>query len=259
MSRMNRLLAMILSLLATSSLHARGYDYADGQQFTYEDFKAWYDEYKDAKPQFIDGDVITVERRELTDPFVPPGLQMADFYGEAITIKDAGDLSPPPHFLEVTRKLAGQASIDAQGAIQNFTAGTPFDRTHFSPGSREDGFRAMWNYNFRWQHYGLALEKNDWVWAQRGGNHGMHELMSDPVSKKYYGGGGDFDRVLNLRYQKVYCMNLTMLPESNYRMDDRWCDGIEWRELSDFWSPFDIAGTAFIVFRYTDPYKTDDS
>lgn len=119
----------------------------------------------------------------------------------------------------------------------------------------------MWNYNFRYQHYGLSLHKNDWVWTDRGGSHDSHEIMDDAQSAKFYQGGGKFSRVLHLRYQKIYCMNLTMgdHPSTGYAFDDRWCEGVEWREFSDFWHPFDIAGTGFIVMRYRDPYKSDDA
>jgi hypothetical protein len=261
---MRHLLVLVLGSLAAGwagAAPARAYDFEDGADFTYADFVAWYEENKDVEPQFVDGAVITAAERHLTDPFVPPGLQMADFYGEPITIRDAGDLSPPQHFLDATAKFAGQATLGPDGAIGNYTAGTPFDRSQFTPGSREDGFKAMWNYNYRYQHYGLALHKNDWVWTERGGRHEDHEIMRDPESAKYYGGGGSFNRVLHLRYQKVYCMNLTMGEHAatGYAFDDRWCDDIEWREFSDFWHPFDIAGTGFIVMRHRNPHKADDA
>lgn len=83
---------LLAGVLWASQAIANGFDYADGADFVYADFLAWYEANKDASPQFVDGDVITAAQRELTDPFVPPGLQMADFYGEPITIKDAGDL-----------------------------------------------------------------------------------------------------------------------------------------------------------------------
>lgn len=254
-------IAALLVVFAPSQLFAKGYNYEDAASFTYEDFLNWYHENKDAQPQFVDGDVLVEADRHLVDPFVPPGLQMADFYGEPITIKSAGDLSPPKHFIDATEKFKGTASIDENGALLNFVAGTPFDRSAFTPGSREDGFRAMWNYNFRYMHYGLALQENDWVWTERGGSHATHEIMKNPEKGKYYGGGGKFNRILHLRYQRVNCMNLTMgdHPQTGYTFDDRWCKDIEWRELSDFWHPFDIAGTSFIVMRYRDPYKADDA
>jgi len=50
-----------------------------------------------------------------------------------------------------------------------------------------------------------------------------------------------------------------MHADSGYRYPDSWCDGIEWREVSDFMSPFDISGTAFIIYRSIDPKKPDDA
>ncbi len=255
------IVAALVILVAPSHVMAgKAYNFEDGASFVYEDFLAWFKESQTAEPQFVDGDVITEADRHLTDPFVPPGLQMVDFYGEPVTIKDAGDLTPPQHFKDATAKFAGQVTLDDKGAIQNFKAGTPFDRSTFIEGDRASGFKAMWNFNYRYLAYGLYLHKNDWVWAERGGNHDDHEIMKNPESAKYYKGGGTFSRVLHLRYQRMQCVNLTMLdhPNTGYRMDDKWCDNIEWRDFSDFWHPFDIAGTAFIVMRYSDPYKADD-
>jgi hypothetical protein len=242
------LCASVLSLVASWSF-AENLPPYDAATFTEADFDAWMARNKDANPQFSDGDVLTEKDRALLDPFIPPGLAMSDVYGVDIKIKDAGDLSPPQSFIDATTKFKGQPTLDTNGAIQNYVAGTPFDRAAFVPGNREDGYRAIWNYNYRWQNYGLRLAKNDWVWVERGGNHDNHEIMKDKEYAKFYGGGGTFNRVLDMRYQRVSCMNLAMHADSNYRYPDRWCDGIEFRELSDFWSPFDIAGTAFIIYR----------
>lgn len=253
--------ALVVLVAPCHLMAAQAYNYEDGTSFVYEDFLAWFKESQAAVPQFVDGDIILEKDRHLTDPFVPPGQQMADFYGEPVTIKDAGDLSPPQHFKDATAKFAGQVTIDDKGAIQNYTAGTPFDRSTFVEGDRASGFKAMWNYNFRYHAYGLYLHKNDWIWTERGGSHDDHEIMKNPETGKYYKGGGKFSRVLHLRYQRMNCMNLTMLdhPNTGYAMDHKWCDDVEWREFSDFWHPFDIAGTAFIVMRYRDAYRADDA
>lgn len=252
------LCASLLALHAGLSCAANDPPY-DAATFIEADFDAWMARNKDAVPQLAEGDVLREKDRALLDPFVPPGLAMADIYGVDIKIKDAGDLSPPQSFLDATTRFKGQPTLDANGAIQNYVSGTPFERANFTPGSREDGFKAIWNYNYRWQHYGLRLDKNDWVWVERGGKHDNHEIMKDKESAKFYGGGGTFNRVLDMRYQRVSCTNLAMHADTNYRYPDKWCDGVEFRELSDFWSPFDIAGTAFIIYRYTDPYKADDA
>ena len=85
------LFTALVVLAASSHVTAgKAYNYEDGTSFTYSDFEAWMKESQAAEPQFVDGDVITEAERHLTDPFLPPGLQMADMYGEPLTIKDAG-------------------------------------------------------------------------------------------------------------------------------------------------------------------------
>ena len=38
-----------------------------------------------------------------------------------------GDLTPADIYKEATEKFAGQASISADGALEHYTAGRPFD------------------------------------------------------------------------------------------------------------------------------------
>ena len=91
--RFSRLLLCALGLLAFAPFtRAENLPPYDPSSFTEADFDAWYEKYKNAQPQFIDGAVLGENDREQLDPFVPPGLAMADFYGVDITIKDAGDL-----------------------------------------------------------------------------------------------------------------------------------------------------------------------
>ena len=104
-----------------------------------------------AEPQFIDGDTITYDKAELLRPFVPPAYQEEMFYeGMSVDIKDADDLMAADSFEEATAKFAGQAGLDSDFGITKYTSGAPFDRTQFTPGSREDGFKLAWKFNYRW-------------------------------------------------------------------------------------------------------------
>ncbi len=147
--------ALVVLVASSHVMAGKAYNYEDGVSFTYPDFLAWFKESQTAEPQFVDGDVINEADRHLTDPFLPPGLQMADMYGEPITIKDAGDLSPPQHFKDATAKFAGTVTVDDKGAIQNFMAGTPFDRSTLNEGDRASVLMAMCNYNFRYHAFGI--------------------------------------------------------------------------------------------------------
>ena len=226
-----------------------------------EEFEAWMQENQKANFQFVDGDTVTFEHCEELRPFVPPGWIKAGFCfdGMEYVIKDPGDISPPQVYKEATAKFAGEPTIDDEGAIQNYTAGQPFDRAKFAAGSREDGFKAMWNYNYRWQHDGLRIEEVEWVWVERSDQgHDDHSLMNRWTGE-YYGGGGKFSRILYGPYQRVYFSHLAHRADTGYRIPGRWADKTEFREYTGFTSPFDIAGTAFLILRYNDPHKADDS
>ena len=226
-----------------------------------EEFESWMEANQNANFQFVDGDTVTFEDCDELKSFVPPGWIQAGFCfdGMEYVIKDPGDISPPQVYKDATELFAGQASLDDEGAIQNFTAGRPFDRSKFSAGSREDGFKAMWNYNYRWQHDGLRIEEVEWVWVERSDRgHDDHSLMKRWTGE-YYGGGGQFSRILYGPYQRVYFSHLAHRADTNYRVPGRWADNTEFREYTGFTSPFDIAGTAFLILRYNDPHKADDS
>ncbi|MBI4694835.1 MAG: DUF1329 domain-containing protein [Gammaproteobacteria bacterium] len=227
--------------------------------FSPEDHIAWVKANEAAKPQFVDGDTITFDKAELVKPFIPAEFQSElVFDGMEMKIKDAGDISPPQAYQDATAKFAGQAKLGADGAIENYTAGRPFDPATFTPGSKEDGFKAIWNFGYRWQYNGLNINEIHWVWVRKGGNHDGHEVMSDRY-KDYYKGGGTFERVLTGPYQRVYFSHRADLVDTAYKVPEKFADGTEFREYTGFTSPFDIAGTAFLILRYDDPRKTDDS
>ncbi len=231
---------------------------------TPEDFLAWVKANEGATPQFIDGDTITFDKADLIRPFIPPELaDQVIFEGMDMKIKDAGDISPPDVYKAATEKFAGQATIAADGAMENYTAGRPFDPATFTPGSKEDGSKMAWNFNFRWQNDGIRVGEIHWVWVRAGGEHSGHDVMTDQGGKyaSFYTGGGSFERVLTGPYQRVMFSHRSDLPETGYKVNngEGFAKNTEFREYTGFTAPFDIAGTAFLILRYDDPRKSDDS
>ncbi len=232
--------------------------------FSPEDHLAWLKANQSAQPQFVDGDVITYDQADLIRPFIPAEQQSeVIFENMQMTIKDAGDLSPPAAYQAATEAFAGQASLAADGALENYTAGRPFDPASFTPGSKEDGWKMVWNWMTRWQNDGLKINEVHWVWVRGGGEHSGHEIMSTGGGKyqEYYRGGGTFERVLAGPYQRVMMSGRADLPETDYKMNGGkgFAKNTNFREYTGFNSPFDIAGTAFLILRYDDPRKADDS
>ncbi|MEQ8659516.1 MAG: DUF1329 domain-containing protein, partial [Gammaproteobacteria bacterium] len=230
------------------------------QAYGPDDFLSWLKTNQDAQPQFVDGDVITYDKADLVRPFIPTEFQDEWlFEGMEMTIKDAGDLTPAPMYMEATEKFKGQATIASDGAIENYTAGRPFDPSEYTPG-KESGWKMVWNWMYRWQNEGLTVGEVHWVWVRRGGEHSGHEIMNNTYSK-YYEGGGSFERVLAGPYKRVMFSYRADLADEGYVLNkgEGFAKNTEFREYTGFTAPFDISGTAFLILRYTDPRKADDS
>ncbi len=224
-----------------------------------EDFMAWLKANQEARPQFVDGDAIGYDKAELIRPFVPPAYQdHMIFEGMDVRIKDAGDMSPAEAYQAATKEFEGQASIGANGSLENYTAGRPFDPSTFTPGSVEDGTKLGWNFNYRWQNEGAETGEAEWVWVRFGGNHDDNEIMRDERGA-FYGGKGTFERILRGTYKRTYVSHRVDMPQSGYQLPVKWAEGVEFREHTGFYSPFDIAGTAFIIIRYLNSEKADDA
>ncbi len=235
-----------------------------GNAFSREDHLAWLKANQSAKPQFVVGDIITYEKADLIRPFIPTEQQDSlIFEGMEMKIADADDLSPTVVYKDATKKFYGTATLASDGALENYTAGRPFDPETFTPGSEEDGWRLIWNYMFRWQYAGISVADVQWIWVRPGGSHDDHEAVTIEGGryKGNYLGGGKFERLLRGPYQRVLMTHRSDLPETNYLFNSGkgFAKNTNFREYTAFVSPFDIAGTAFLILRYSDPRRADDS
>ena len=254
----NPMKAVVLAAAAASPLTVSA--------FGESDYMAWFQANQTAEPQFVDGDVITYDKADLVRPFIPAEFQDEwIFDGMEMTIKDAnhdGNFKPAQRFLDATEQFAGTAQIASDGGIENYTAGRPFDPAEFTPGS-DSGWKMVWNWNYRWQNDGLSVGEVHWVWVRRGGDHDGHEIMSQAGGKyaQYYEGGGSFERVLTGPYKRFLMAHNVNFADTDYKANagKGFAKNTEFREYTGFTAPFDIAGTAFLILRYDDPRKADDS
>lgn len=245
----------ILGMAAALSIFSGGGAVA----LTSDDFLAWLKANQTAEVTFKDGETITAATADKIRPFVP--LEYQDemiFDGMEVVVREPTDLSPPAVYQEATEKFKGQATLAADGALENYAAGRPFDPETFVPGDEISGIKAAWNFEHRWQYQGLSIPFVHWVWVRAGGNHDGHEAASGD-KKEIYGGGGRFERALSGPYRRVYFSHRADLASTGYEVGDDWSKGTLFRELTAFDAPFDIAGTAFMIQRYNDPHKADDS
>ena len=225
-----------------------------------EDVKTWLKANQAATAEFKDGDVIGFAEREKIRAFVPPGYDKEMFFeGMKVVVKDPTDMPPAKVYSDASSAHQSKVSITPAGGLAGYVAGQPFSAESIKVDDPTAGSKIAWNFNFRWQNQGLSVDNVGWVWVRRGGDHENSALRKDPKFGKYVGGGGSFNRVLWAWYRRVYFNHRADLPDQDYKLKGSMSRDTEFRELTSFYDPFDIAGTAFMIIRHLDETKADDS
>jgi hypothetical protein len=197
-------------------------------------------------------------------PFIPTEFQDEwIFEGMEMTIKDAGDLTPAPMCTwKPPSKFKARRTWLPMAPSRTTPPAARSTRKIHAPG-KESGWKMVWNWMYRWQNDGLTVGEVHWVWVRRGGDHSGHEIMNQGGKyAEYYEGGGSFERVLAGPYKRVMISYRADLADDGLQVLNKgegFAKNTEFREYTGFTSPFDIAGTAFLILRYDDPRKADDS
>ena len=226
------LLAVVMSWLFLGSNNA--------QAFTIKDFEQWWQKYKDARPEFKPGDVLTYEDREKLRPFLAP--EAFDFYiypGVQIKVSETRDYTFHPLYIEATEKFGQQSKLSPEGELLDYVAGMPFPQARIEKETDpvKQGYMLIWNWEYRWQHQGL------WTPFWKGN-------LIRP--------GGKIDRVLDGYYQRYYFTHRADLKQFNYTVPGKGSGDFIYKEWTGFMAPFDIKDTSFVVFRYKEYKKEDD-
>ncbi len=247
------------------------------KNYTIQTFMDWLKTYKDAKPDFKPGDVLTAADLDTKiKPFMWPGyIEFLNFPEFKMKIGPYVDHTPRKDFLDCTEKYQSQVRLNADHTLANYVCGQPFPNSAIREDDPDAGWKAVWNYEWRWQNYGLftmapvslmrfgghhdiptwSLPPTDWL--QNAGVKDVNiTLPSADVMKQIYGGGGDFERTMAAMYRKVFFTHLAQLENHTLPVPD--ANIFEFKEFTGFYTPFDIRGTAFIVYRYADPHREDD-
>jgi Protein of unknown function (DUF1329) len=193
------------------------------------EYSVWLHKYMDATPTFKPGDVLTQKDLERIRPFVPPGyLEQLDFPALRMEIAAPEDHTPRQDFMNCTEKYQSQVRLGPNGELENYICGQPFS-DDLSASDAMAGFKAAWNYEWRWQNFGLACYTLPWIWVRFGGTHSPFDIEKDvswdtgtnfqgalPDSEqvaKMFQGGGSFQRILQSTYQRVYFSHLAPMAD----------------------------------------------
>ena len=195
------------------------------------------------------GDVITPANREKIKDLLPEDLYayaVQNFEGLKITIAPTGNYTPHPKYVDATKKYGCQASLDKKGNLVNYTAGQPFPYSEWAkkatghkcdlkPDDPQFALKLAWNVNYRWQgpghnypHWGFSYMRNE--------GKKLWRLGQGEYRRTYFSHRADLDRH-------------SLEPGTD----------VEWAEFFEIMDPFDLRGTMYLLFRYTDPKKEDDT
>ena len=224
---------------------------------TQETVLRWVETFRSATPEFQPGETLKLDDLEKVQPFLPPGyFEEYDFPDVEFVITQTGDYPPHPAYREATEKFAGQTRLAADGALENYTAGQPFPNASLDTQDPESGIKAAWNFNFRWQHYGQRVNRYAYLLVRGSGTHGPIVDLPEGIIR---GRGGQIERVLWQRYQRVYFTHLAILPTNNYTFPAPEAEQFEFKDYSEFLAPYEQRGQRTVIQRPADPRLADQA
>lgn len=248
-------LSVFALLLVIASLPTRGR--AEGQPLpTREDIQRWIETNLEAPPKFKDGEVLTQADLEKLQPFLPPRyIDEFNFEGVEFHVAPSGMYMPSTEYLTATEKYSSQTKLAEDGALEGYIAGRPFAQALINPTDPQAGLKAAWNFNYRWQHYGMNVQRYLGALMAKGGTPGTLPGFPPDLIQ----GGGHAIRHLVAFYQRVYHNHLAALPQSNHLLAVDGAGEFEFKDYVEFLEPYDVRGSRFLVYRYDDPRKQDDA
>ena len=216
----------------------------------------WVERYRDAEPEFQAGDTLTQADSEKLRPFLPPGYVEEFRFPEAtFEIVAPGDYAPRQDYLETTEKFAGQTHLAEDGSLLNYVAGQPFASDTLDPADPTSGLKLGWNFNFRWQNYGIKVGNFGTILIAPGGTHAAPSGLPEDVLPA----SGTVERVLLQRYQRVYHSHLAMRPDDDYTLPIDGAGQFEWKEVTEFTDPYEMRGMRILIQRSNDPHLADQA
>ena len=181
-------------------------------------------------------------------PYLAPGvLDEFDFPELAFEVVETRRYQPHRFYQEATAAYVDQATIGDNGMLEGYIAGQPFSRKAIDAATAEQaGLMIAWNQIHRWQYYGYRLNGTVMAYILPTADGAAGELIDGME------GGGHVNRHVYMTYHRVYLSKLSDLPEQEYRLDVSGSDELLYKEHMELLSPFDVAGTQFVIERPLD-------
>jgi hypothetical protein len=196
------------------------------------------------------GDVVTADDRQVLRGLVPEEVWPFAVEGfDALRMEIVATQPYPVHpkYLEATVRHACQTRLDDDGQLVGYTAGQPFPWSEWAqeatghacdlrPDDPQLGLKLAWNANHRWGggeiHMGLTAQS---FWRARGDN--TWRIATGVYRRTWFSHRAD------------------LLPGATRLVPDT---DMEWAEYLEMLSPFDMRGTAYLVYRYRNSRERPD-
>lgn len=185
--------------------------------------------------------------------WLPPGYyEEFDFPETSIEIQATASYPGHASYRDATAAHAGQATLAADGRLENYPAGRPFSDEQIAQAEPDiAGLMIGWNQIHRWQYTGYAVEQLTMAYLNTGG------AATALAPEQGLDGGGVIERILTQKYHRVYLSKLAWLADADYRFAVSDSDTRFFKDYIEFLDPFNVKGTTFVVERGLDP-KEDD-
>src|SRR6202158_2419047 len=116
-----------LLVVAAALLYVRPAMAQDVKSYTRATFDQWLAKYKDAKPDFKVGEVLTAKELGRVRPFIFPGdLEQLNFPEFKMTIAAPVDHTPRKDYMSCTEKYQSQVRLLPDKTMANYVCGQPF-------------------------------------------------------------------------------------------------------------------------------------
>jgi len=241
----------VVSTFSATSVRAQGQTLP-----TREDIQHWIETHLDTVPQFQEGEVLTQTDLDKLRPFLPPRyLDEFNFAGVEFHVSPPGNYAPHSDSLAATEQYSNQTRLADDGALEGYVAGRPFAQALINPDDSRAGLKAAWNFNYRWQFYGMHVRRYLGALLAKGGSASpLPGFPSDLIQ-----GGGKAVRHLVALYQRAYHSHLAQLPKADHLLSADDAGEFEYKDYVELLEPYDVRGARFLVYRYDDPRKQDDA
>jgi hypothetical protein len=182
------------------------------------------------------GDVITKQNRDSYADYLPPSVRNMLDYGMRIDVVDAESCPWPKTFTTATEKYSAQVEMtDGKRGLKNYVAGLPFP--DIDANESDAVWKIMWNH----EHKPAFSDdvRTEWVVENQNGEGFVEKMLSSDVWRR-------------LKWEGR--INLDPTPVIAHDPPIRYTE--QWGPIR---TPFDLKGTSFLLYRFEEADRADDS